>query len=203
LIGKALMVLTVHSSVAAHSVKEFADLARANGGQLSYGSIGVGSASHLPGKFVQAARRRRSAACALSRWAPAMNDFVAGHLNSMFLTAVVGLPHVQAGTLRALAIVASRRFELQPDVPTMAEADVPLEAVYWVDMAAAAATSHAVMARLERGLQHAVASPDIGKRLTEMGVVMTSLAAKDFGEFIRNDLAAWADFVAAAKLKTE
>jgi tripartite-type tricarboxylate transporter receptor subunit TctC len=121
----------------------------------------------------------------------------------MFLTPVSGLPHIQAGTLAPLAIAAPARFELLAQVPTMAEAGVPLEAAYWVGMVAPAATPPAVVARLERALAEAIAAPEVRKRLTEMGAVVTPLAAKEFGDFIRADLKGWADFVAQAKIKVE
>jgi len=88
-------------------------------------------------------------------------------------------------------------------VPTMAEAGVPLEAAYWVGMAAPAATPPAVIARLERALSEATAAPDVRARLTRMGAVMTPLAPIAFGEFIRADLKAWADFVAESRIKVE
>jgi tripartite-type tricarboxylate transporter receptor subunit TctC len=76
-----------------------------------------------------------------------------------------------------------------------------MEVGYWVGMAAPAATPPAVVARLETALAEVVAEPDVQKRLTEMGVVMTPLGAKAFDEFIRADLKRWADFAAQAKLK--
>ena len=135
--------------------------------------------------------------------APAVNDLIAGHLKTMFLTPVSGLPHIRAGRLAPLAIAAPKRFELMPDVPTMAEAGVPIEAAYWVGMAAPAATPPAVIAKLEKALSAAVAAPETQKRLTEMGVVVTPLAAAAFGDYIRADLKGWADFAAQAKIKLE
>ncbi len=203
LIGKAPMVLTVHHAVPAATVAEFVGYARAHPGQLSYGSIGVGSASHLAGELFKARAGVDLLHVPYRGGAPAVNDLVAGHLQAMFLTSVVGMPHVRSGTLRALAIAAPQRFVLQPEVPTMAEAGVPLEAAYWVGMAAPAGTPAAVVATLERELMAAVESPDVRDRLTEMGVVVTPLPAQPFGDFIRSDLKAWAEFVAAAKVTLE
>jgi tripartite-type tricarboxylate transporter receptor subunit TctC len=130
-----------------------------------------------------------------------VNDLIAGHLQTMFLSPVSGLPQIKAGRVVALAIAARERFPLMPDVPTMAESGVPMEVGYWVGMAAPAATPPAVVAKLEAALAEVVAEPDVVKRLTEMGVVMTPLTAKAFGDFIRAELKGWADFAAQAKLK--
>ena len=203
LIGKSPMVLTVHVSVTARTVAELIALARANPGSLTYGSIGVGSASHLAGELFKVRAGVDLTHVPYRGGAPAVNDLIAGHLKTMFLTPVSGLPHIRAGRLAPLAIAAPQRFELMPDVPTMAEAGVPLEAAYWVGMAAPAATPPAAIARLEKALSAAVAAPETQKRLTEMGAVVTPLSAAAFGDYIRNDLKGWADFVAQAKIKLE
>jgi tripartite-type tricarboxylate transporter receptor subunit TctC len=203
LIGKSPMVLTVHVSVPARTVPELIALARANPGSLSYGSIGIGSASHLAGELFKVRAGVDMLHVPYRGGAPAVNDLIAGHLKTMFLTPVSGLPHIQAGTLAPLAIAASARFELMPNVPTMAEAGVPEEAAYWVGMVAPAATPPAVIAKLEKALAEAVANPDVRKRLTEMGAVVTPLGSAAFGDYIRADLKSWADFVAQAKIKLE
>ena len=203
LIGKSPMVLTVHVSVPARTVKELIGLARADPGSLSYGSIGLGSASHLAGEMFKLRAGVDMLHVPYRGGAPAVNDLIAGHLKTMFLTPVSGLPHIQAGKLAPLAIAAPVRFELMPDVPTMAEAGVPLEAAYWVGMAAPAATPPAVIAKLEKAMSEATAATDVRGRLTQMGAVVTPLAPAAFGDFIRADLKAWADFVAESKIKVE
>jgi len=203
LIGKSPMALTVHVSVPARTVKELVALARAEPGTLSYGSIGVGSASHLAGELFKVRAGVDMLHVPYRGGAPAVNDLIAGHLKTMFLTPVSGLPHIRAGRLAPLAIAAPERFALMPDVPTMAEAGVPLEVAYWVGMAAPAATPPAVVAKLAKALSAVTAAPETRERLTEMGVVMTPLGAAAFGDFIRADLKGWADFVAQAKIKLE
>jgi len=203
LVGKSPLALTVHVSVPARTVAELIALARASPGTLTYGSIGVGSASHLAGELFKVRAGVEMVHVPYRGGAPAVNDLIAGHLKTMFLSPVSGLPQIKAGRLAALAIAAPRRFPLMPDVPTMAEAGVPMEVGYWVGMAAPAATPPGVVAKLERTLAQVVAEPDVQKRLTEMGVVMTPLGGHAFGDFIRADLKGWADFAVKAKLKIE
>jgi tripartite-type tricarboxylate transporter receptor subunit TctC len=203
LIGKSPMVLTVHVSVPARTVKDLIASARADPGSLSYGSIGLGSASHLAGEMFKLRAGVNMLHVPYRGGAPAVNDLIAGHLKTMFLTPVSGLPHIQAGKLAPLAIAAPARFELMPDVPTMAEAGVPLEAAYWVGMAAPAATPPAIIAKLEKALSEATAATEVRGRLTQMGAVVTPLGVAAFGDFIRADLKAWADFVAESKIKVE
>ncbi len=201
LIGKSPLALTVHVSVPARNVAELIALARASPGTLTYGSIGVGSASHLAGELFKVRAGVDMVHVPYRGGAPAVNDLIAGHLKTMFLSPVSGLPQIKAGRVVALAIAAPRRFALMPDVPTMAEAGVPMEVGYWVGMAAPAATAPAVVAKLEKALAEVLAEPEVKKSLTEMGIVMPPLGARAFGDFIGADLKGWADFAAQAKLK--
>src|ERR1700722_20137281 len=152
LIGKSPLALTVHVSVPARTVAELIVLARANPGTITYGSIGVGSASHLAGELFKVRAGVDMVHVPYRGGAPAVNDLIAGHLQTMFLSPVSGLPQIKAGRVVARASAPPQHFPLMPEVPTMAEAGVPMEVGYWVGMAAPAATPPAVVAKLEAGL---------------------------------------------------
>ena len=132
--------------------------------------------------------------------APALNDLVAGHVNTMFLTAVVGGQHMKTGALTPLAMAAATRFEMLPQVPTMAEAGYPLEAAYWFGLVAPAGTPPAVIAKLETALAEVLAMPDVRKRMTEMGAVVTPLGPKQFGDYIRAEMRKWSDVIVQNKI---
>ena len=121
----------------------------------------------------------------------------------MFLTAVVGMQQMKAGTLTPLAIAAPARFEMLPDVPTMAEAGFELEAAYWFGLAAPAGTPPAVLAKLEKALAEVLAMPDLRKRLTEMGAVVTPLGSKDFGRYIQSEMGKWSEVIAQNKITVQ
>jgi tripartite-type tricarboxylate transporter receptor subunit TctC len=135
--------------------------------------------------------------------APALNDLVAGHLNSMFNSAVVAVPHIEAGKLRPLAVSYSSRLDVLPNVPTMADVGYPLEAAYWFGLVAPAGTPAPVVAKLEKALAEVLAMPEVKKRLTDMGAVVTPRGASDFGGYIRTEITKWADVIAKAHLKFE
>jgi tripartite-type tricarboxylate transporter receptor subunit TctC len=124
-------------------------------------------------------------------------------VNTMFLSPVIGLPHLQAGKLKALALAAPKRLEILPDVPTMAEAGFPVEASYWFGLVAPAGTPPAVLAKLEKALADVLEMPDVRKRLTDMGAVVTPLKSKAFGDYIRSEMVKWADVVNKAGVKPE
>jgi tripartite-type tricarboxylate transporter receptor subunit TctC len=200
-VGSAPMLLTVNAQVPARTVKDFVALAREKPGAISYASVGAGSASHLAGEMFAAKTGTAMLHVPYKGGAPAITDLVAGHVNSMFLTAVIGMQQMKAGTLAPLALAAPARFEMLPDVATMAEAGVPLEAAYWFGLAAPAGTPQAVVAKLEAALAEVLALPDVRRRLTEMGAVVTPLNGRDFVAFIQAETRKWADLIAQNNIK--
>lgn len=194
-VGSAPMALSVNSSVPARTVKDLVALAKEKPGKISYGSVGIGSASHLAGELFTAKAGISMLHVPFRGGAPAINDLVAGHLNTMFVTAVIGGQHMKTGALVPLAIAAPARFELLPDVPTMAEVGYQLEAAYWFGLAAPAGTPPAILAKLEKALAEVLAMPDLRKRMTEMGTVVAPLGAKQFGDYIQAEMRKWSDVI--------
>ena len=194
-VGSAPMALSANARLPVRTVQDLIDLARQQPGKISYASVGIGSASHLAGELFAAKAGVRMLHVPFRGGAPAINDLVAGHVDTMFVTAVVGGQHMKTGALTPLALAASARFETLPEVPTMAEAGYPLEAAYWFGLAAPAGTPPAVLARLELALTQVLAMPDLRKRMTEMGAVVTPLGSRQFGDYIRAEMDKWADVI--------
>jgi tripartite-type tricarboxylate transporter receptor subunit TctC len=204
LIGHSPLILTVHPSVPARSVKEFVALAKQKASTpLSYGSIGYGSAAHLAGEVFKARAGIELAHIPYKGGAPAVNDLVAGHINSMFVSPISLAPHLKAGTLIALGVAASERFPSVPDVITMKEAGYPMEAGYWVGLVAPAKTPKAAVNILEQTLARVLAQDDVRTRLTEIGLVVAPMNAKTFGDYIVAQTKFWKDFTAENNIKFE
>jgi tripartite-type tricarboxylate transporter receptor subunit TctC len=202
-VGSAPMVLTANAKIPVGTVKDLVALARQKPGTISYGSVGPGSASHLAGELFAAMAGVSMLHVPFRGGAPALNDLVAGHIDTMFLTAVVGMQQMKAGTLTPLAIAAPARFEMLPDVATMAEVGYPLEAAYWFGLAAPAGTPPAILARLETALAEVLAMPDLRKRMTDMGAVVTPLGSKEFGAYIQAEMRKWSDVIAQNKIAVQ
>jgi putative tricarboxylic transport membrane protein len=135
--------------------------------------------------------------------APALHDLIAGHLNSMQLSAVIGLPQIEAGKLRPLGVASTQRLEVLPKVPTLAEAGYPVEAAYWFGLVAPAGTPAPIVAKLEKTLADVLAMPEVRKRLIDMGAVVTPLPSRQFGDYIRSEITKWADVIAKNNVKFE
>jgi tripartite-type tricarboxylate transporter receptor subunit TctC len=195
-VGSAPMVFAVTAGLGPSSVAELVVLAREKPGVLTYGSVGVGSAAHLAGEMFTATAGITMQHVPYRGGAPALNDLIAGHLNTMFLSAVVSLPHIEAGRLKPLAVAASSRLQVLPTVPTMAEAGYPLEAAYWFGLVAPAGTPPPILAKLETALAEVLAMPDVKDRLTAMGAVVAPLGSQAFVAYIRREMTKWADVIA-------
>ena len=202
-VGSAPMALSANARLAVRSVQDLVELTRQQPGKISYASVGIGSASHLAGELFAAKAGVRMLHVPFRGGAPAINDLVAGHVDTMFVTAVVGGQHMKTGALTPLALAASARFETLSEVPTMAEAGYPLEAAYWFGLAAPAGTPPTVLAKLEAALSEVLAMPDLRKRMTEMGAVVTPLGSRQFGDYIRAEMAKWADVIAQNNIRFE
>jgi putative tricarboxylic transport membrane protein len=199
-VGSAPMVLVVNSAVPAKTVRELVAYSQKSGAPVTYGSVGVGSASHLAGEMFVAASGAKMQHIPYRGGAPALNDLVAGHLQAQFMSAVIAQPHIQSGALRVLATAAPTRLEILSDVPTTAEAGYPVEAAYWFGLVAPAGTPPAIIAKLEKALAQTLAMPEVRKRLTDMGAVVSPLGQKPFGDYIQAEIKKWGDVIAQNKI---
>jgi tripartite-type tricarboxylate transporter receptor subunit TctC len=202
-VGYTPLVLVANGALPMQSVKELVEAAKQKPGGITYGSVGVGSASHLAGVMLESAATMQWQHVPYRGGAPALNDLLAGHVNTMFMSPVVSLQHLQSGKLKGLALAAASRIEVLPNLPTMAEAGYPVEASYWFGLVAPAATPPAVVAKLEKALAEVLAMPDVRKRLTDMGAIVQPLNGKQFGDYIGTEIVKWGDLVKKAGVKPE
>jgi tripartite-type tricarboxylate transporter receptor subunit TctC len=202
-VGSTPLVFVAHPSVPVKDVKGLVALAKDKPGEITYGSVGVGSASHLAGEMLGGAAGVKLLHVPYRGGAPAMVDLLAGHVKTMFLSPVIGLQNIKGGKLTGMALAADKRLEILPDLPTMAEAGYPVEASYWFGLVAPAGTPPAVLGKLEKALADVLAMPDVRKRLAEMGAIITPLNGKQFGDYIRAELVKWAEIVNKAGVRPE
>jgi len=189
-------VLVVGPNVKAASVGDLIAYVREQGGRANMGSAGAGTPGHLAGEMFKSAEKLHFAHVPYKGGSPAITDLIGGQIDFMFTTIPGVLPHVKAGTLRALAVTSPDRSDAMPDVPTMAESGLPgFQAVSWHGIVAPAGTPDAVVARLNQALSGALAAPAVRQRLMEEGARASGLSGARFGEFITSEMASWAKAV--------
>ncbi len=202
LAGASPLVLVVHPSVKAQSVKELIALAKADRATINFGSGGLGTTPHMAGELFAITAGIKMQHVAYRGEAPAINDLLGGQLHLIFanLSAVIG--NVRAGSLRALAVTGAERSPAAPDIPTVAEAALPgFEAATWFALAAPASTPRDIVVRLNRNVQHAFAQADTRQRFAEIGMTVADSTPEGVDALIKAETAKWSKVIQEAGIK--
>lgn len=178
--------------------------ARARPGRLNYASTGPGSMPHLAGELIKLAAGVDITHVPYRGGAPLATALLAGEVQMGLADLPILLPHIRAGTLRALAIGSAERYPLLPEVPTMAEAGLPgVLTDNWHGLVAPARTPPAVLAALQRAAAAALRDPETAARLREQGAIPVGNSAEEFGAFIRSETARWREVIQRAGVKAD
>ena len=204
LLAGAGYLLVVHPALPAATVKELVALARAKPGTLNYSSAGNGSTLHLTMELFRSMAGIDLVHVPYKGAAPALADLLSGQIQLTFNPASVVLPHIRSGRVRALGISSAKRSPLAPGVPTIAEAGVRgYESSGWYGVLAPAHTPQAIISRLNRELNHALADKDVKERYSTTGVEAIGTTPEQFAGFIRSEYAKWGKVVRATGVKMD
>ncbi len=203
-ISRFPLALVVHPSFEAKTVKEFLAYARANPGKLNYASPGNGSPHHLAMEMFKNRTKTFLTHIPYRGAAPALQDVMGGQVPCMFLDLAAGLPVIQSGKVRALAIGSAKRVAALPDVPTLAEAGVPNTEVYaFQGILAPAGMPAAITARLNGDLNKALLNPAVVKRMTDFGMEPLPGTPDQFRAMARAESKRWGEIIKAAGVKLD
>jgi len=204
MIGFAPNVLVVHPSLPVHSVAELIAYAKAAPAPLQYGSPGVGTVNHLAVEYLANETGLKLLHVPYKGNGPAISDLLGGHIPMMFLPIPVALGNIKAGTLRGIAITSAKRSNLLPDLPTLAESGVPgFDAALRYGLMAPAGTPSAVIARLNKELNAALATTDVKERLATEGAESLPGTPEDYAVDVAGDEKKWGGLVKTLGLKVE
>lgn len=190
-------ILAASAKLPVTDVKELIALAKAKPDTLNFAISGVGGANHLAGIDFAMRTGIVWAYVPYKGGSQAINDVMAGQADVLFNGMVATYPMVKAGKLKALAISSAKRFPAAPEIPTVAEAaNLPgFETGSFQGIVAPAKTPAPVVATLHDVVQKILATPDMQKRLQDMGAEYRPGSSAEFGTFIRNEKARWAKVV--------
>ena len=184
-------VLVVNPSVPAATLDDFITYAKGQPGQLSYGSIGIGTSSHLSG-FMLARRAGFEAIHVPTKGVDALNDLLTGRLQFMFATIPSVIEHVQAGRLRAIAVTSRLRSRSLPDIPTVAERGFPgFQASSWMGMFAPKGTPEDVIATLNQAVNEIIATPAMQAQMVREGANPVGGTPAMLGQFTQKEFEKW------------
>jgi len=194
--------LLIHPSVPAKTLSEFIAYARANPGKLSYGSAGSGSSPHLAGEMFTRAAKIQATHVPYKGAAPALNDLLGGQVQFMFDPGP-GLQHVAAGKLIALAVASSKRASRYPDIATLEELGMKVDADTTFGVYAPAGVSPAIIERMNREVNRALGSPALADNIAKIGGDVLPLTIPEFVSRQAADRARYGAFIKEAGIKVD
>jgi tripartite-type tricarboxylate transporter receptor subunit TctC len=176
--------------------------ARANPGAVSYGTAGYGTFTHLAVELLQKAGNFKAVQLPYKGAAPAITDLLGGHIPMAALSIASGMPHIQGGKVRGLAVTSAARSPALPDVPTVAESGFPgFEANGWLGILVPNGTPPDVIVRLNGEIAKVMQSPEMKKQLLAQGVEARATTPEQFGTLIKSESAKWGKIIADAGIK--
>ena len=196
-------VMEVNPSVPANTVKEFIDYAKANPGKVNMASSGIGTSVHLSGALFMLMTGVELVHVPYRGAAPALTDMLGGQVQVMFDNLPSSIGHIQGGRLRALAVTTAERAKALPDVPTVAETVPGYEASAWFGMAVPKGTPRAIIDKLNKTINEALADPGLQKKLAELGGTNIPGTPEDFGKIISEETEKWSKVVKATGATAE
>ncbi len=190
--------LVVHPSVPAHSLKEFIAHAKAQPGKLSYGSAGVGSASHLAAELLKNMAGLDIVHVPNKGMNPALIDLMGGQVQLLFAS-VPGLTAEKTDRVRPLAMAEKKRSALMPELPTMDESGLPgFEVGNWAGLLGPAGLGPSIVQKLHDQIIAILDAPDMKARIKTLGYDVVAGAPEQFARQLREDVARWGPVAKAA-----
>ncbi len=185
-------LLVVHPSVPAKSVKDLIALAKARPAQLTFGSGGTGSPSHLSGELLKAMASINVVHVPYKGLGQSLVGLLSGQIDMVFAGPLIVLPHVVAGRLRAIAIGSAKRFPAMPEVPTVAEAGLPgYESGIWFGILAPAGTPSSIVSQLNKEIVNILAQPEVRQRFDAINATVIGDTPEQFSAFIKSETSKW------------
>jgi tripartite-type tricarboxylate transporter receptor subunit TctC len=199
LAGRQPNIVVVHPGVAAKSMRDLVELARTKPGQITYGSGGIGTASHLATEMLKLMTKTDMVHVPYKGLGPALTDLIGGRITVIISTMASALPQMKAGKIRPLAVTTAQRSSFFPEVPTMDEAGVKgYEFSTWYGLLVPAGTSRAIVDRLNTETRKAIASAVVKEAFVGQGLEPVSSTPQEFGNYLRSEVAKWGTVVKAS-----
>ena len=205
LISQVHLVLIVHPSLPVKNLKELIEYAKANPGKLNYGSTGIGSVTHLANELLKTLVKIDTVHVPYKSAGPALIGLMSGEVGMQALTTTAAMAQIQAGKVRALAVLSNGRAPSLPNVPTAKEAGVDnWEVTIWYGILAPAGTPRDIVTRLNAEWVKIAAMPDVIEKMRSAGgAEPLSGTPEQFSEFIKTETVRWAKVIKEANLKID
>ena len=196
-------IMLVNPSVPAKTVPEFIVYAKANPGKLTMASGGIGSVSHVSGELFRMMTGVNLVHVPYRGNGPALADLLAAQVQVMFATMPSSIAYIRAGELRPLAVTTTTRPDELPEVPTVNDFVPGYEASTWYGVGVPTGTPAAVIGKLNKEINAALADPKMKGRLADLGGTPLLGSPADFGKLISEETEKWGKVIRSANIKAE
>ena len=196
-------VMEVNPSVPAKTVPEFIEYTKANPGRINMASSGIGTGAHLSGELFNMMTGINMVHVPYRGGAPALADLIAGQVQVQFASTPETIEYIRAGKLRALAVTSATRSDTLPEIPSVGEFVPGYETSAWWGVGVPKNTPEAIIGRLNKEINAALADPRMKARLVDLGGMVLVGSPADFGKLIADETEKWAKVIHAANIKPE
>lgn len=197
-------VLVIHPDTPATTYQEYVAYAKANRGKLSYASYGNGSTSHLITEMLKKDAGLDLVHVPYKGIPPALSDVMGNQVSMLVSSAAPAIPLIQAGRLRGIAVYGDRRIDTIPEVPTIGELGHPDAALtLWYGLFAPSGTPKAVVDRLNREVNAAIATKEVAEVYAKAGIYSKPMSADEFTRFVKAETNRWGGLVTLSGAKAE
>ena len=194
-------VLIVAADSPIPNVAELIAVAKRSPGKLTFASAGAGASTHMSAELFKIMAGVDLLHVPYKGSGPALPDVITGRVSMMFENMPGAMPHIRAGTVRALAVTGLRRTSALPEVPTLNESGVPgYESLSWSGIAVPAGTPRDVIARLNREINAILAAPDMRQKFAEQGAEAVGGTPEAFAEHAKREREKWSRVVRDANI---
>lgn len=200
---RGILGIAINPKLPAKTVAEFIAYAKANPKKVHYGTAGIGSPQHMAGLLLNREAGIDLVHVPYKGGAPAANDAVGGHIQAVIATISSTLGQHKTGLLRIIGIGEKERFAGQPDIQAIAETVPGFEATSWLAFYAPAGTPKEAVEALNRELVHALNTPEVKKKLFDLGLPVVADKPDELGKRTRDELKLWGDIARAMNVRAE
>ena len=197
-------IVAANPAVNVRSIPELLALARAEPGRITYSSCGSGTPQHLSGELLKYMAKIELVHVPYKGCAPALADGLSGQVPIIFNTVPNVMPHARAGRLRALAVTSGRRFPLEPDLPTVAEAGLKgYDVDQWFAVLGPDGIPEAVVEKLNREIVRIVGAPALREKLVAQHFVPMPSTSAQLAMIVKEDIARWSKLIKQVGIRVD
>ncbi|MFW8566190.1 Bug family tripartite tricarboxylate transporter substrate binding protein [Orrella sp. 11846] len=200
-VASVIHILEVNPELPVNNVQELIDYLKANPGKINYGSVGVGTSTHLEGEMFKSMTGVDMIDVPYKGSAPALTDLVAGRTQVMFDAWTSSKPFVESGKLRVLAVTTEKPSPSVPNVPSISDTVPGFAAMPWLGLVAPAGTPAPIVNKIYDNVVEVLQEPAIQQKMQDLGLDIIGNTPEDFATFIAEDLQTWAKVVKDANIK--